>query len=114
MTPLPSGITQPPQVGDTSSGNSLKLLNPPGQPSSGSTAVIEELHDIYGPQPPLEQPPYLLYALCILIALLGAAALFRWLKKRSGAPAAPIPPGTIARSDLLLARELMAENSARE
>ena len=115
MTLLRTGTTQAPPFGESGSENGLKLLDPPGQPSSGSTgALIDDLHDIYGPQPPVEQPPYLLYGLFILVALLSAAALFQWLKKRKGAPAPPIPPGTIARSDLMLARELMAENSARE
>ena len=116
MNPLRTGTTPAaPHSGGTSSENGLKLLKPPQQPSAGSTGTVPaELHDIYGPQPPAAQPPYLLYGLCILLPLLVAAALFWWLKTQRNRPVPAIPPGTAARSDLMLARELMAESTARE
>lgn len=90
----------------------LRLVNPDQQPPAGGAAAVpSSLHDIYGPLEPVEPPPYLLYALVALIPLLIAAALFWWLRKRKNRPAPPIPPGTAARSDLLLAREFMTEEN---
>jgi hypothetical protein len=87
----------------------LQLVNPPSQ--TGDTSIPTTLHDI---QPPLDLPepiPYILYGSIGLGVLLALGILLYWLYKRRNRPAPPIPPGILARSDLMEARSLMTETT---
>jgi hypothetical protein len=90
----------------------LTLLNKaPKSAQSGQIQTIpnqaEELHDIYGPVPIAEQPPYLLIAGISLFVLLLAVAIF-WFLKKSGQPTPPpIPPWEKALLDLAEAKRLL-------
>ena len=90
----------------------LTLLN---KPSKGAQAIqnqsiankTEELHDIYGPVPIMEQPPYLLIAGIVLIVLLIAAAIFWFFKKRDKQRPPPMAPWEKALLDLADAKKLL-------
>lgn len=97
---------------ESSSDAPLTLLNkPPKSVQTTQNPTIanqaEELHDIYGPVPIAEQPPYLLIAGIILLVLVVAVAIF-WFLKKSGKPTPPpIPPWEKALLDLAEAKRLL-------
>lgn len=74
--------------------------------------VPQSLHDIQGPIQLPDTPPYLLYA-GIVLALAGVlAALYWWFCRRTKSAPPPIPPGTIAKEQLLGARAMMNSSQA--
>ncbi len=95
----------------------LTLLNKPQK--SAQTAQnqsilnkIEELHDIHGPVPITEQPPYLLIAGILFLLLLIAAGIV-WFLKNRGKPTPPaIPPWEQALLDLKDAKRLLSPERA--
>ncbi len=103
-----------PALSFADSGNNapLTLLQQP-QKNSGTAhnpAVSkqdEELHDIYGPVPLKQQPPYLLLAGAVCLLLLISALLYWFFKKKGLRPAPPIPPWEKALMDLAEARTLL-------
>lgn len=90
----------------------LTLLNPPQQQSPKTqqptiTNIEEELHDIHGPVPLDEQPPYLLIFAALGLLLLIAAVLI-WLRKKKGGAQIPVvPPWERALRDLAEAKKLL-------
>lgn len=95
----------------------LRLLEPGGSGGSASSSGAPapttsaapplDLHDIHGPLP-IEEPVNLLLYVLLAILLLGAVAGLWWWFRRRKQPAAPaIPPSTIARDELMRARDLM-------
>ena len=89
----------------------LQLINPhPPQPEPAAIPVT--LNDIRPPVALADPVPWLLYGAIGLATLLLAATLILWLKNRKKPVPPPTPPGIIARSELMRARELMAEQSA--
>lgn len=90
----------------------LTLLNKPQKSTQSAqnptiAPQAEQLHDIHGPVPIKEQPPYLLIAGTILSVLLIAAAIFWFLKKRGKATPPPVPPWEKALLDLADAKRLL-------
>lgn len=67
------------------------------------------LHDIHGPVPTSEYPPYLLGAALGLLAMLVVALIIYFLKKRKKPLPPPIPPWETALHELALARQLMGD-----
>ncbi len=103
----------------------LTLLNKPqnsaqtsGQNNSQAaksqtiTNQNDGLHDIHGPVPIIEQPPYLLIAGVILFILLVTAAIYWYLKKRGKASLPTIPPWEKALSELSDAKKLLNPEQA--
>jgi hypothetical protein len=95
----------------------LTLLNKP-QKSAQTTqspsisSKTEELHDIHGPVPIAEQPPYFLIVGILLLLLLIAAGIFWFLKKRTKPAPPPIPPWEKALLDLTNAKSLLSPERA--
>ena len=92
---------------------SLQLLQqqqPPGQ--KGQVNLPAELHDIQGPINLPEPVPYLLYGLIGLAVLIVLGVLYWWFfrRKKPGPPS--IPPGVIARDELMRARAMMNPEQA--
>ncbi len=88
---------------------SLQLLQqqqPPGQ------NLPAELHDIQGPINLPEPLPYLLYGLIGLAVLIVLGVLYWWLFRRTKPGPPPIPPGVIARDELMRARAMMNPEQA--
>ena len=71
-----------------------------------------ELHDIHGPVPITEQPPFLLLAGSILAILAAAAALYWFMKKRTKPAPPPLPPWERALQDLAEAKRLLSPERA--
>jgi hypothetical protein len=65
--------------------DALRLQNSTQQQT---TQQPESLHDIHGPMPTSEYPPYMMEAAIVLLALLLLALLFFFLKKQKK----PLPP----------------------
>jgi hypothetical protein len=87
----------------------LKLLQPgqtPGQ-TTVPDALPQSLHDIYGPVLLPDPVPYLLYGSIALVMLALLLSAYWWFYKRPKPAAPPIPPGIMARDELMRARELM-------
>ena len=72
----------------------------------------DTLHDIHGPVPLIDQPPYLLLAGSILVFLAAAAALYWFLKKRTRPAPVPVPPWERALQDLAEAKGLLSPERA--
>lgn len=90
----------------------LTLLNKPQKSTqSAQNQTISQqagqLHDIHGPVPIKEQPPYLLIAGIVLFVLLLAAIIFWLLRKRGEAAPPPVPPWEKALLDLADAKRLL-------
>lgn len=64
------------------------------------------LHDIHGPVPIAEQPPYLIIAGVICLLLVIAALIFRYLKNKKLTAPPPMPPWERALLDLAEAKSL--------
>ena len=95
----------------------LTLLQQPGtgpQTTQKQNSGKEDttLHDIHGPVPLIEQPPYLLLAGSILILLAAAAALYWFMKKRTRPAPPPVPPWERALQDLAEAKRLLSAERA--
>jgi hypothetical protein len=95
----------------------LTLLNKPSKsPQTVQNQNISNqdnaLHDIHGPVPIIEQPPYLLIAGIVLFVLLVAAAVFWFLKKKGKAIPPPISPWEKALLDLADAKKLLRPERA--
>ena len=88
-------LQQPPKTGQTAQ-------------SPAMTSQDAELHDIYGPVPIKEQPPYLLIAGSVCLLLLLAALLFWFLRKKGAKTPPPIPPWERALLDLAEAKRLLS------
>ncbi len=90
----------------------LSLLNSPhknsqtGQ-SPTSTHTIGELHDIYGPVPIADPPPYLLIAGIVLLVSAGSRLILLAVQKKAQPAPPPIPPWQRALQDLADARKLL-------
>lgn len=101
-------MTQPTGTPSSSSQNApLQLVNPPGQ--TADTAAPATLHDIYPPVNLPEPVPYLLYGSAVLTLLVALGLLLFWLHKKRNQPAPLIPPGVLARSELMEARSLITD-----
>jgi hypothetical protein len=89
----------------------LKLLQSgqtPGQTAATDTVPVpQNLHDIFGPVLLPDPVPYLLYGLIAFSMLVLLLAAYWWFYKRPKPAAPPIPPGILARDELMRARELM-------
>lgn len=84
----------------------LTLRKPPqpsGQPPQSQQNV--ELHDIHGPLPLTDTPPYLVPAAITFVLLLALAALWYFLKKRKKPAPPPLPPWEMALIELAEARQ---------
>ncbi len=97
---------------DSGSQAPLTLLQQPPKNSGTAqnravTKQDEGLHDIYGPVPIKEQPPYLLIAGGVCLVLLVAALLYWFLKKKGRRQAPPIPPWERALLELAEAKSLL-------
>lgn len=64
------------------------------------------LHDIHGPVPIAEQPPYLLIAGVVCLLLVIAALIFWYLKNKKLPAPSPMPPWERALLDLAEAKSL--------
>jgi len=96
-----------------SSGNSapLTLLKDPQQTSQATQNQginNQELHDIHGPVPIKEQPPYLLVGGVILLVLLLLALAYWYFKKKVKPAPPPIPPWDKALLELADAKMLLS------
>lgn len=101
-------------AGDPQLSPPLQLLQPqqsPGQ-AGQQPASAATLHDIHGPIALPEPVPYLLYSLIGLTALVLLLGLYWWLVKRKKPAPPPIPPGMLARDELMRARDLMTPEQA--
>lgn len=87
--------------------NSRTAQNQPNQQTQPLSSQAEELHDIHGPVPTTEAPPYLLLAGILVVVLLAAAALIWFLKKRGKPASPPTPPWEKALLELADARKLL-------
>jgi hypothetical protein len=85
--------------------DTLTLQKDPGPQTTNQTEV---LHDIHGPLPTSEYPPYLMEAAIVLLVLLLLALLVFFLKRRKRPQQAPIPPWDKALMELDEARQLMS------
>jgi len=84
--------------------DTLTLQKTPGQQIPTHT---EALHDIHGPQPTSEYPPYLMEAAIALLVILLLALLFFFLKRRKKPQPPAVPPWDKALMELAEARQLM-------
>lgn len=87
----------------------LQLVDPPGQTAAPATPAT--LHDIHPPVTLPEPIPYPLYGSIALAVLAALGLLLFWLHKKRNKPAPAIPPGVLARSDLMEARSLMNDST---
>jgi len=95
----------------------LTLLNKPAKtPQTAQNQNIpfqdNKLHDIHGPVPIAEQPPYLLLGCIFLVVLLIAAAIFWFIKKKGKATPPAISPWEKALQDLTDAKNLLSPERA--
>ena len=90
-------------------GDSLTLQKSPWQQTTNKT---EDLHDIHGPVPTSEYPPYLMEAAIILFVLLLLALLFFFLKRRKKPQPPAVPPWDKALMELDQARQLMSSGQS--
>lgn len=102
---------------NNSSGAPLTLLQQPGKgpqttQKQNSAQDDTSLHDIHGPVPIIEQPPYLLLAGSLLVLLAAAAALYWFMKKRTRSAPPPVPPWERALQDLAEAKRLLSPERA--
>ena len=89
--------------------DTLTLQKGPGQQTTNQT---EALHDIHGPVPTSEYPPYLMEAAIALLVLLVLALLFFFLKRRKKPQPPPVPPWDKALMELDEARQLMSSGKS--
>ena len=68
----------------------------------------KELHDIHGPVPIAEQPPYLLFAGIVCLLLLAIAALLWYLRRKSTSVQPATPPWERALQELAEAKSLLS------
>lgn len=66
------------------------------------------LHDIHGPVPIAEQPPYLLIAVVVCLLLLAIAALLWYLRRKDTSVQPAIPPWEQALLELAEAKSLLS------
>ncbi|MFH0782719.1 MAG: DUF4381 family protein [Pseudomonadota bacterium] len=78
-------------------------------PKQQTTSQDTVLHDIHGPLPTSEYPPYLMEAALGLFALLVIALVIYFLKKRKKPLPPPVPPWETALQELAEARQLMGD-----
>ncbi len=81
-------------------------------PKQQTTSQDAALHDIHGPVPTSEYPPYLREAAIGLLAILLICLIIYFLKKRKKPLPPPIPPWETALRELTLARQLMGEGKS--
>ncbi len=96
-------------MADDADQQQLKLLQPgqtAGQPT-GPDTLPQSLHDIYGPVLLPDPVPYILYSSIALAMLALLLIAYWWFYKRPKPTAPAIPPGILARDELMRARELM-------
>jgi hypothetical protein len=89
--------------------DTLTLQKAPGQQTTKQT---EALHDIHGPLPTSEYPPYLVEAAIALLVLLLLALLFFFLKRRKKPQPPAVPPWDKALMELDQARQLMSSGQS--
>ena len=89
--------------------DTLTLQKAPGQQTTTQT---EALHDIHGPVPTSEYPPYLREAAIVLLALLLLALLVFFLKRRKKLQPPAVPPWDKALMELAEARQLMSSGQS--
>ncbi|WP_163335962.1 hypothetical protein [Desulfopila sp. IMCC35008] len=87
----------------------LQLVKPPGQTADTTTPAT--LHDIHPPVDLPEPVPYILYGSIVLALLVALGLLLFWLQKKRTKPAPVIPPGILARSELMEARSLITDST---
>ncbi|TKB24283.1 DUF4381 family protein [Desulfopila sp. IMCC35006] len=104
---------------DSSASNAapLTLLQQPGKNAqtaqTPNTAKEDnELRDIQGPVPLIEQPPYLLLAGIILALLAAGAALYWFINRRTRPAPPPVPPWEKALQELAEAKRLLSPERA--
>ncbi|MBU1566576.1 MAG: DUF4381 family protein [Proteobacteria bacterium] len=85
--------------------DTLTLQKAAGQQTLKQT---EALHDIHGPLPISEYPPYLVETAIVLLVLLLLALLYFFLKRRKKPLPPPVPPWERALMELAEARKLMS------
>lgn len=78
----------------------------PATQNQALSSQDEQLHDIHGPVPIAEQPPYLLIAGGICLLLLAIAVLVWFLRKKSTSVQRATPPWERALNDLAEAKSL--------
>ncbi|MDK9705466.1 MAG: DUF4381 family protein [Desulforhopalus sp.] len=84
---------------------SLTLQNNKSQQIQNKNDI---LHDIQGPVPTSEYPPYLVETALVLLVLLAIGLLYFFLKRRKKPQPPPIPPWDTALSELTEAGQLMS------
>jgi hypothetical protein len=89
--------------------DTLTLQKSPGQQTTMQT---EALHDIHGPVPTSEYPPYLMEAAMALLVLLLLGLVFFFFKRRKKPQPPPIPHWDQALMDLDQARQLMSSGQS--
>lgn len=82
----------------------LTLQKAPGQQTTNKT---EALHDIHGPVPTSDYPPYLMEAAIVLLVLVLLGLLFFFLKRRKKPQPPPLHSWDKALMELDEARQLM-------
>ena len=87
----------------------LTLQKAPGQQTANKTEV---LHDIQGPVPTSDYPPYLMEAAIVLLVLVLLGLLFFFLKRRKKPQSPPLPPWDKALMELDAARQLMCSGES--
>jgi len=89
--------------------DTLTLQKGPGQQTTSQT---EALHDIHGPVPTSEYPPYLMEGAIALLVLLLLALLVFFLKRRKKPQPPAVPPWDKALMELAEARQLMSSEQS--
>lgn len=83
----------------------LTLQNSQNQPIQNQNGI---LHDIQGPVPTSEYPPYLVETAIVLLIILALGLLYFFLKRRKKPQPPPIPPWDTALVELTEAGQLMS------
>lgn len=83
----------------------LTLQNSQNQPIQNQNGI---LHDIQGPVPTSEYPPYLVETAIVLLIILAFGLLYFFLKRRKKPQPPPIPPWDTALVELTEAGQLMS------
>lgn len=89
--------------------DTLTLQKGQGQQTTNET---ESLHDIHGPLPTSEYPPYLVEAAMVLLVFLLLGLLFFFLKRRKKPQPLLVPPWERALIELAEAKRLMSSGQS--